>query len=209
MLTSASFSKTSGARRCFTPISTTRYGDNSLFTVKISALLIAETSGGIGDLIYGAQHPTPTIAASIEHPGNDFSGDLRRGTVPLNGETRRSRIAVRNFPEIQIHKHRIFQPQIQITQNPDLAREKELKKLKAAQKAAATKLQLTYSIIGNLRHNNRVFQSQRRKECRKEAEEENHEDCSDPDTPFGEKKNLSRQMAKTNNPSAVQNSWYE
>ncbi|KAG8386805.1 hypothetical protein BUALT_Bualt03G0187000 [Buddleja alternifolia] len=190
MLTSASFSKTSGARRCFTPISTTRYGDNSLFTVKISALLIAETSGGIGDLIYGAQHPTPTIAASIEHPGNDFSGDLRRGTVPLNGETRRSRIAVRNFPEIQIHKHRIFQPQIQITQNPDLAREKELKKLKAAQKAAATKLQ-------------------RRKECRKEAEEENHEDCSDPDTPFGEKKNLSRQMAKTNNPSAVQNSWYE
>ncbi|KAG8386834.1 hypothetical protein BUALT_Bualt03G0190300 [Buddleja alternifolia] len=59
------------------------------------------------------------------------------------------------------------------------------------------------------KHNNRVFQSQRRKECKKEVEEENHEDYSDPNTPFGEKKNLSGQMAKTYNPSAVQNSRYE
>ncbi|KAG8374248.1 hypothetical protein BUALT_Bualt11G0111500 [Buddleja alternifolia] len=80
------------------------------------------------------------------------------------------------------------------------AREKELKKLKAAQKAAAAKLQAQQPSASK---------SEKKKNVRKEAEEENPEDYNDPDTPFGEKKNLSRQMAKTYNPSAVENSWYE
>lgn len=42
---------------------------------------------------------------------------------------------------------------------------------------------------------------------KREADEENPEDYTDPDTPLGEKKNLSRQMAKTFNPSAVENSY--
>lgn len=42
---------------------------------------------------------------------------------------------------------------------------------------------------------------------KREAEEENPEDYVDPETPLGEKKKLSRQMAKTFSPSAVENSY--
>ncbi|EFH59876.1 hypothetical protein ARALYDRAFT_342735 [Arabidopsis lyrata subsp. lyrata] len=40
-------------------------------------------------------------------------------------------------------------------------------------------------------------------------EEENHADFSDPETPIGERKRLSSQMAKHYSPSAVEKSWYE
>ncbi|KAL9153603.1 hypothetical protein ABFS82_10G060500 [Erythranthe guttata] len=43
----------------------------------------------------------------------------------------------------------------------------------------------------------------------KEAEVENPEDYNDPETTPGDKKKLSRQMAKTYKPSAVETSWYE
>ncbi|KAL0336886.1 UNVERIFIED_CONTAM: Valine--tRNA ligase, mitochondrial 1 [Sesamum calycinum] len=90
------------------------------------------------------------------------------------------------------------------------AREKELKKIKAAQKAAAAKLQCGILIPDNLRHNNRQLpQSQKKKNAKREAEEENPEDYADPETPIGAKKKLSRQMAKTYNPNAVESSWYE
>ncbi|KAL7003273.1 Valine--tRNA ligase, mitochondrial 1 [Sarracenia purpurea var. burkii] len=79
------------------------------------------------------------------------------------------------------------------------AREKELKKLKAAQKAEAAKLQ-AHEVS-----NSKVV---KRKNIKKEAEEENPEDYVDPETPFGDKKHLSRQMAKQFNPSAVEKSWY-
>lgn len=39
-----------------------------------------------------------------------------------------------------------------------------------------------------------------------EGEEENYEDFVDPDTPLGEKQQLSCQMAKTYSPSAVEKS---
>ncbi|KAL8036187.1 hypothetical protein ABFS82_12G140100 [Erythranthe guttata] len=81
------------------------------------------------------------------------------------------------------------------------AREKELKKLKAKQKAEAAKLQAQQSTTSS--------KSEKKKNAKREAEEDNLEDYTDPETPFGEKKNLSRQMAKTYNPSAVENSWYE
>ncbi|KAK6126186.1 hypothetical protein DH2020_040067 [Rehmannia glutinosa] len=75
------------------------------------------------------------------------------------------------------------------------AREKELKKLKAAQKAEAAKLQAQQPSNSS--------KSEKKKNARKEVEEENPEDYNDPETPLGEKKKLSRQMAKTYNPNAV------
>lgn len=81
------------------------------------------------------------------------------------------------------------------------AKEKELKKLKAAQKAAAVKLQAQQPTAAS--------KSEKKKNVKREVEEENPEDYVDPETPLGEKKKLSRQMAKTFNPSAVENSWYE
>ncbi|KAI3474661.1 hypothetical protein Pfo_029846 [Paulownia fortunei] len=81
------------------------------------------------------------------------------------------------------------------------AREKELKKLKAAQKAEAAKLQAQKA--------SNAPESGKKKNTKKEAEVENPEDYIDPETPLGEKKKLSCQMAKTYKPSAVENSWYE
>ncbi|KAL0333355.1 UNVERIFIED_CONTAM: Valine--tRNA ligase, mitochondrial 1 [Sesamum angustifolium] len=81
------------------------------------------------------------------------------------------------------------------------AREKELKKIKAAQKAVAAKLQAQQPAT--------TTKSEKKKNAKRETEEENPEDYADPETPFGEKKKLSRQMAKTYNPNAVESSWYE
>ncbi|KAL2250611.1 UNVERIFIED_CONTAM: Valine--tRNA ligase, mitochondrial 1 [Sesamum indicum] len=81
------------------------------------------------------------------------------------------------------------------------AREKELKKLKAAQKAEAAKLQAQKA--------SSAPESGKKKNTKKEAGGENPEDYNDPETPTGEKKRLSRQMAKTYKPSAVEKSWYE
>ncbi|XAR47991.1 Valine--tRNA ligase [Bertholletia excelsa] len=79
------------------------------------------------------------------------------------------------------------------------AREKELKKLKAAQKAEAAKLQAQAATNAS--------KTSKRKNI-KEAGEENPEDYVDPETPFGEKKQLSRQMAKQYSPTAVEKFWY-
>ncbi|KAK4481061.1 hypothetical protein RD792_011931 [Penstemon davidsonii] len=79
------------------------------------------------------------------------------------------------------------------------AKEKELKKLKAAQKAEALKAQQPSS----------VPKSEKKKNAKRGAGEENPEDYNDPETSIGEKKKLSRQMALTYKPSAVEKSWYE
>ncbi|XP_034710261.1 valine--tRNA ligase, mitochondrial 1 isoform X2 [Vitis riparia] len=81
------------------------------------------------------------------------------------------------------------------------AKAKELKKLKALQKAEAAKLQAQQA------SSNASKKSERK--IKRDAEEENTEDYIHPETPFGEKKRLSRQMAKQYSPSAVENSWYE
>ncbi|XP_022852846.1 valine--tRNA ligase, mitochondrial 1-like [Olea europaea var. sylvestris] len=80
------------------------------------------------------------------------------------------------------------------------AKEKELKKLKAAQKAEAAKLQAQQA--------SNASKSGKKKNVKREAEDENPEDYIDPETSVGEKKKLSRQTAKTFNPSAVEKSWY-
>ncbi|KAK9292131.1 hypothetical protein L1049_020089 [Liquidambar formosana] len=80
------------------------------------------------------------------------------------------------------------------------AKAKELKKLKAAQKAELAKLQAQQA-------SNAPKRSER-KNLKRDAEDENAEDYVDPETPFGEKKQLSCQMAKQYSPSAVENSWY-
>ncbi|XP_009590918.1 valine--tRNA ligase, mitochondrial 1-like isoform X3 [Nicotiana tomentosiformis] len=79
------------------------------------------------------------------------------------------------------------------------AREKELKKLKAALKVEAAKQAQAAS---------NVSKKDKKKNSKMEGEEENYEDFVDPGTPLGEKKQLSRQMAKTYSPSAVEKSWY-
>ncbi|XP_042471032.1 valine--tRNA ligase, mitochondrial 1-like isoform X2 [Zingiber officinale] len=80
------------------------------------------------------------------------------------------------------------------------AKLKEEKKLKAAQKAEAAKLQAQRSSDGSKKNE--------RKQRKKDIEEENPEDFIDPATPDGQKKKLSRQMAKQYNPNAVEKSWY-
>ncbi|XP_029118286.1 valine--tRNA ligase, mitochondrial 1 isoform X3 [Elaeis guineensis] len=80
------------------------------------------------------------------------------------------------------------------------AKEKEEKKLKAAQKAETAKLWAQKASDGH--------KKTERKNRKKDAEEENPEDFVDPVTPPGEKKQLSRQMAKQYSPSAVEKSWY-
>ncbi|PSS14124.1 Valine--tRNA ligase, partial [Actinidia chinensis var. chinensis] len=80
------------------------------------------------------------------------------------------------------------------------AREKEAKKLKAAKKAEAAKLQAQQ--VSN------TSKTAKRKNLKKESGEENPEDYVDPETPFGEKKHLSQQMAKQFDPNAVEKSWY-
>ncbi|KAJ9162760.1 hypothetical protein P3X46_022509 [Hevea brasiliensis] len=81
------------------------------------------------------------------------------------------------------------------------AREKELKKLKAAEKAAKFK--------AKQESNNASKKSSAKKNARRDAGgEENPEDYVDPETPSGDKKRLSAQMAKQYNPTAVEKSWY-
>ncbi|KAL7212750.1 hypothetical protein ACSBR2_015434 [Camellia fascicularis] len=48
----------------------------------------------------------------------------------------------------------------------------------------------------------------KRKNIKREAGQENPEDYVNPETPSGEKKHLSQQMAKQFSPSAVEKSWY-
>ncbi|KAK8936168.1 Valine--tRNA ligase [Platanthera zijinensis] len=81
------------------------------------------------------------------------------------------------------------------------AKLKEEKKLKAAQKAEAAKLQAHKGNDGP--------KKAEKKNRKKEAEEENLEDFVELATPEGTKKQLSRQMAKQYNPTAVEKSWYE
>ncbi|XP_042443553.1 valine--tRNA ligase, mitochondrial 1-like isoform X1 [Zingiber officinale] len=80
------------------------------------------------------------------------------------------------------------------------AKLKEEKKLKAAQKAEAAKLQAQKPTDDPKKSD--------RRQRRRDVDEERTEDFIDPATPDGQKKQLSRQMAKQYNPSVVEKSWY-
>ncbi|KAK9993005.1 hypothetical protein SO802_022708 [Lithocarpus litseifolius] len=80
----------------------------------------------------------------------------------------------------------------------DKAREKELKRQKALEKAA--KLQAQQA------SNNQ--KKREKKMVKRGGKEENPEEFLDPPTPFGEKKRISSQMAKQYSPTAVEKSWY-
>ncbi|KAI4364514.1 hypothetical protein MLD38_020594 [Melastoma candidum] len=80
------------------------------------------------------------------------------------------------------------------------AREKELKKQKALEKAAMAQLKAQQAANAPKKNT--------KKNARRDAGEENPDDFIDPETPLGEKKKLSSQMAKQYNPSAVEKSWY-
>ncbi|XP_039003140.1 valine--tRNA ligase, mitochondrial 1-like [Hibiscus syriacus] len=79
-------------------------------------------------------------------------------------------------------------------------REKELKKLKALEKAEAAKLKAQQGL--------NAPKKSAKKSAKRAADDENPEDFVDPDTPSGEKKKLSSQMAKQYIPAAVEKSWY-
>ncbi|XP_026409220.1 valine--tRNA ligase, mitochondrial 1-like isoform X2 [Papaver somniferum] len=80
------------------------------------------------------------------------------------------------------------------------AKEKELKKLKALEKAAAAKNQAQKGAAASKKSEKKIV--------KKDAVEENLEDYVDPATNPGEKKHLSRQMAKQYSPTVVEKSWY-
>nr|XP_023918860.1 valine--tRNA ligase, mitochondrial 1-like [Quercus suber] len=78
----------------------------------------------------------------------------------------------------------------------DKAREKELKRQKALEKAAKLQAQ-------------QASNNQKKSEKKMVGgKEENPEEFLDPPTPFGEKKRISSQMAKQYSPTAVEKSWY-
>uniref|UniRef100_A0A2P2KHN1 Valine--tRNA ligase, mitochondrial n=2 Tax=Rhizophora mucronata TaxID=61149 RepID=A0A2P2KHN1_RHIMU len=83
----------------------------------------------------------------------------------------------------------------------DKAREKELKRLKALEKAKLKEQQESNSIS----RKSITKKNARRGDA---TGEENLEDYVDPETPFGEKKRLSPLMAKQYNPTLVEKSWY-
>ncbi|XP_027367579.1 valine--tRNA ligase, mitochondrial 1 isoform X3 [Abrus precatorius] len=84
------------------------------------------------------------------------------------------------------------------------AREKQLKKEKFLLKQAerqVTRQQAQQSSNASIKSEKKVV--------KRGAEDENPEDYTDPETPLGEKKRMSRQMAKQYSPSAVEKSWYQ
>ncbi|CAN6816346.1 unnamed protein product [Brassica oleracea] len=83
------------------------------------------------------------------------------------------------------------------------AREKALKKLKALDKAKKLEELKAKQEKGG------TNASQKKKSSKRDdASEENPEDFVDPETPLGERKRLSSQMAKQYSPAAVEKSWY-
>ncbi|XP_016704747.2 valine--tRNA ligase, mitochondrial 1 [Gossypium hirsutum] len=80
------------------------------------------------------------------------------------------------------------------------AKEKELKKQKALEKAELAKLKA--------QQGSNAPKKSAKKSAKREADDENPEDFVDPETPSGEKKRLSNQMAKQYSPASVEKSWY-
>ncbi|GLT81109.1 hypothetical protein SLA2020_525130 [Shorea laevis] len=80
------------------------------------------------------------------------------------------------------------------------AKEKEMKKLKALEKAEMAKLKAQQGANSTKKN--------AKKSSKRDTDEENPADFVDPDTPFGERKLLSNQMARQYNPTAVEKSWY-
>ncbi|XP_021909857.1 valine--tRNA ligase, mitochondrial 1 isoform X2 [Carica papaya] len=78
------------------------------------------------------------------------------------------------------------------------AKEKELKKLKAQEKALQAKIKDGVN----------APKKSAKKNAKRGGDEGNPEDFIDPETPLGEKKRLSIQMAKQYSPTAVEKSWY-
>ncbi|KAJ4705826.1 Valine--tRNA ligase-like protein [Melia azedarach] len=82
------------------------------------------------------------------------------------------------------------------------AREKEMKKLKALEKAEQAKLK------AQQQQEQGATKKSAKKNVKRDDGKDNPEDFIDPETSAGEKKKMSRQMAKEYNPSAVEKSWY-
>ncbi|KAJ4879323.1 Valine--tRNA ligase [Raphanus sativus] len=80
------------------------------------------------------------------------------------------------------------------------AREKESKKLRALEKAELKAKQV--------KDEENPKKSTKKSSQRDAAHEENPEDFVDPETPLGERKRLSSQMAKQYSPAAVEGAWY-
>lgn len=68
-------------------------------------------------------------------------------------------------------------------------------------------LWLGSSVLIKAQASSTVSKTAKKKSSKRDGGEENPEDFVDPETRLGEKKKLSREMAKTFNPSAVEKSW--
>ncbi|WJX14592.1 Valine--tRNA ligase, mitochondrial 1 [Trifolium repens] len=80
------------------------------------------------------------------------------------------------------------------------AREKQLKKEKFLQKQAQQQ---------QVQQSSTASKKSEKKTVKRGAEDETPADYIDPETPLGDKKQMSRQLAKQYNPTAVEKSWYE
>jgi len=78
-----------------------------------------------------------------------------------------------------------------------------LKKQKALEKERLAELKAKQAKDGT-----NVPKKSAKKSSKRDASEENPEDFVDPETPLGERKRLSSQMAKQYSPATVEKSWY-
>ncbi|KAL1291935.1 valine--tRNA ligase, mitochondrial 1 isoform X1 [Arachis ipaensis] len=99
----------------------------------------------------------------------------------------------------QNNKEQVIEDPEKKKKKEEKAREKQLKKEKFLQKQAQQQ---------QAQQSNAPKKSEK-KAARRGAEDENPEDFIDPETTSGDKKRMSRQMAKQYSPTAVEKSWYE
>nr|XP_043627518.1 valine--tRNA ligase, mitochondrial 1 [Erigeron canadensis] len=103
-------------------------------------------------------------------------------------------------PDVQLSEEELERKK----KKEEKAEEKRLKKLKAAEKAEAA----AEAAKLKAQQGSTSSKASKKKKERADAVDENPEDYIDPETPVGEKKKLSRQMAKSFSPTAVEKSWY-
>ncbi|CAL0305995.1 unnamed protein product [Lupinus luteus] len=95
-------------------------------------------------------------------------------------------------------------------QQPELDPEKKRKKEEKAREKQLKKEKFLLKQQQQLQQSSsNASKKSEKKTVRRGAEDENPEDYVDPETPLGDKKRVSRQMAKQYSPAAVEKSWYE
>lgn len=64
-----------------------------------------------------------------------------------------------------------------------------------------------WKFVLQVQQSSNAAKTTKKKNLKRDAGDDNPEEYADPETPFGDKKRLSKQMAKAYNPTAVENSY--